>query len=168
MSQWNVFLIFSVLLFFSCNSAPGKSENQAKADSSAANEYRKRTGLEAEPVIGKTDSLQLVYYDDPDGDSLRYSRFFTYVNTTDSVVINSLLHDLEQPFETVNEVKKCRSEGKIYLLGRQESLKTIYFSTRGDSCTYLYFIKDGAFFYFPLSENFKSILATHRDKALKP
>ena len=94
--------------------------------------------------------------------------FFTYVNTTDSVVINSLLHDLEQPFEKANEVKECRSEGKIYLLGRQESLKTIYFSTRGDSCTYLYFIKDGAFFYFPLSENFKSILAIHRNKALKP
>ena len=168
MVKASIYFFFSMFLFFSCSSVPDKTVDEIKVDSFGANEYKKKTGLETEPVIGKTDSLQLVYYDNPDGDSLRYSRFFTYVNTTDSVVINSLLHDLEQPFETVNEVKKCRSEGKIYLLGRQESLKTIYFSTRGDSCTYLYFIKDGAFFYFPLSENFKSILAIHRNKALKP
>ena len=77
MVKASIYFFFSMFLFFSCSSVPDKTVDEIKVDSFGANEYKKKTGLETEPVIGKTDSLQLVYYDNPDGDSLRYSRFFT-------------------------------------------------------------------------------------------
>ena len=128
-------------------------------------EYQPKKGLEAEPAIQKTDSLQILFYDDPDGDSLRYARFYSYTTSKDSVVINALLKDLDKPFEQLNQVKKCRSEGKLYLFAEKEPLKTIYFSTRCDSCCYLYFIKDGAFLYFPLSKELNAILNEQKPQA---
>jgi hypothetical protein len=57
---------------------------------------------------------------------------------------------------------KCRSEGKVFFFKGTQELKTVYFNTQGASanpgdrspqangdCAYMYFIKDGGFYYFP-------------------
>ena len=155
-------VFFCVLLISSCND---DTKSTAK-DLPAA--YQLKKGLEIEPGLKKTDSLQILFFNDPDGDSLRYTRFYSHTTSKDSTTINTLLEDLNQPFEQLKKIKKCRSEGKLYLFAGQEPLKTIYFSTRCDSCCYLYFIKDGAFLYFPLSIDFASVIANEKAKAQKP
>src|SRR5688500_72949 len=155
-------VFFCVLLISSCND----DTKSPSKDLPAA--YQPKKGLEVEPELQKTDSLQLLYFNDPDGDSVRYTRFYSHTISKDSTTINTLLKGLNQPFEQLNEVKKCRSEGKIYLFAEQEPLKTIYFSTRCDSCCYLYFIKDGAFLYFQLSRDLSTILKNEKAKAQKP
>lgn len=161
-----VFLGLSIIT--ACNNNSAKPDTPpAKSDSSVIHSQVKK-GLELEPQIMQTDSLQILYYDNPHGDSLRYSRFYHYITSIDSSLISSVLSDLNQPFEQLNEIKKCRSEGKIYMYGKEEPLKTIYFSTRCDSCCYLYFIKDGKFLYFSLSGKLSSLFADNKSAAKNP
>lgn len=163
-----VSFILIVLIIAACNTTEKeKIESTATNDSLVAKDYKLKTGIEVEPAIARTDSLQIIYYDNPDADSLKYTRFFTHTNNKDSGTINLLIAELNHPFELRNEVKKCKSEGKMYLYGEKEPLKTIYFSTRCDSCCYLYFIKDGAFLYFPVSAKFNTIINKNKVEAKK-
>ncbi len=114
------------------------------------------------------DSLQILYYDDPDGDSLRYSRFYSYVSTADTLVLNTLMSDLHRPFVETGERRQCRSEGKIYLYGDSEPLKTIYFSTRENGCRYLYLIRDGNFLYFDMGPETVRMLEQQQAGSIKP
>ena len=163
------YLLIVLFAFTACNNAGDKTLSKGTTkDSISVNEYKPKTGLEAEPLISKTDSLQIIYYDDPDGDSLRYTRFYSYLSSTDSGFIQQVVQQLNQPFQQLNENKPCRSEGKIYLYQKAESAKTIYFSTRCDSCCYLYFIKDGAFLYFPMAPEVGEIIKKKKSEAQKP
>ena len=116
-----------------------------------------------ESQLRSVDSLELLYYKDPDGDSLRYTRFYTYLATKDSSLINGLINNLEDSSEVRNEIKPCRSEGKIFAHNGDQPVKTFYFSTRCDTCCYVYYIKDGEFYYYPLSAELRQSL-----KNLKP
>jgi hypothetical protein len=142
-----------------CNNQPAsKQEAPVKADP--------KSGIGTEPTLTKTDSLQIIYYDDPDGDSLRYTRYFKYIDVKDTAVINTLLANLLFPFEKRDSIKDCRSEGKLYLYDKkQEAIKTVYFSTRCDTCCYLYFIKEGAFYYSKLSDPFKRTLQENKGRS---
>lgn len=148
------------------NQQPG---NKISGDSLSAVTAVK-TGVSIEPSLQQIDSLQILYYDNPDGDSLRYSRFYQYTITNDSTTVNALLGNLTVPVEQRSEVKKCRSEGKIYAFGKQkeEPLKTIYFSTRCDTCCYLYYIKEGVFYYSPLSTSLKNKLKENKAQSRTP
>lgn len=154
--------IASVLL--SCNSNEKKQQTGSELTKDTTVKTSVPTGLDLEPKLRKADSLQILYYDNPDGDSLRYTRFFQYIVTKDPTTINELLGNLSKPVEQRSEIKKCRSEGKIYIFGNQteEPLKTIFFSTRCDTCCYLYYIKEGIFYYSPLSINFKNKLKENK------
>lgn len=121
-----------------------------------------------EPNLAKADSLQFLYYDDPDGGSLRYTRFFTLAETTDTAQINTLISEMNQVYVQEPKARGCRSEGKLFLLNGDAVLKTVYFSTRGDSCRYFYFIRDGAFFYFPMTDGAQKILQENKLTARKP
>src|SRR3712207_8263405 len=46
------------------------------------------------------------YYDDPDGDPVRYTRFFQYAITKDSSTIHDLLNNLSEPVELLNNIKR--------------------------------------------------------------
>lgn len=164
-----VLLIGICVAIVSCNNEEKKTQNDAESTKdSAANAYRVRSGLEWEPLLQQADSLEILYYDNPDGDSLRYTRFFKYTATKDSGTINGLLANFRQPVEQRNAIKECRSEGKIYVLGKGQPLKTVYFSTRCDTCCYLYYIKSGAFYYSKLSEGFKNTLIENKKFSRKP
>lgn len=158
-------IVICLITITACNNNSEKTDNPpAKSDSFEIQSQVKK-GLDLEPQIKQADSLQILYYDNPDGDSLRYSRFYHYITSINSSLISSVLANLDQSFEQLNEIKKCRSEGKIYMFGKNEPLKTIYFSTRCDSCCYLYFIKDGKFLYFSLSGKLSSLLAKNKSSA---
>lgn len=157
--------LFIISMFLGCHDAK-ETGNDNKTDSSQNNSLIK-TGKEIEPKLFAAGSIQMFFYDDPDGDSLRYARFYTYHNTSDTAIIKTITRILAQPASQFTEAKKCRSEGKIYMLNNGEPVKTLYFSTRSEDCSYLYFIKDGLFYYFSATENLKKQLSEYRKKARK-
>ncbi|MDX2047982.1 MAG: hypothetical protein SFU87_14420 [Chitinophagaceae bacterium] len=165
-------IFFSVLCYLSlltaCSNEADKQKMQAPSASADSVNFLK--GLDVEPAIKATDSVQLLYYKDPYGDPERYTRFFTVLSTADTSLINPVLHNLDRIFFKQDKVRDCRSEGKMYLFNRQneDPLQTIYFSTRCDSCCYLYYIKNGAFYYFSLDNNTKQVLSANKAKSKEP
>ena len=162
----NKALPFLALFFlFACdNGTPGKASN---VTASASQEAVTKKVSDLESRLASADSLQVLYYDNSDGDSLRYSRYFTYNETTDTAQIKMLLKEMDQVYVQEPKARDCRSEGKLYLLRGEDVLKTVYFSTRGDSCRYFYFIKDGSFVYFPLTNKAAMFLKENKQKARK-
>jgi hypothetical protein len=71
-------------------------------------------------------------------------------------------------FTEYDNVINCRSEGKAYLLNKGEVLKTVFYSSRCDSCCYLYFIKNGKFLYMPLPASLKLKLNEIKKVSRKP
>ena len=154
-------LLAGTFVVYACKDSKKKSAVTAGTVPLHTNQ-KPKTVSEAEPSLFKADSLQVIYYDDPDGDSLRYTRYFTYTETADTAIINPLLKEVDQVFVQQEKTRNCRSEGKLYLLKGEEILKTLYFSTKGDTCSYFYFIKDGAFIYLPLTQGGKTLLHNNR------
>lgn len=165
MSRNNFF--FLLFLLCACNSVSNEPGIAEKA-TEASVPINPKTVADIEPQLAKADSVQILYYDNPDGDSLRYTRFFKLAETTDSAQINALLKELNQATMQEPKARPCRSEGKLYLLNGEEVLKTVYFSTRGDNCRYFYFIRDGVFFYLPMTETAAGWLKENRKRAKKP
>lgn len=161
------FLFVSTILLACADNRNQKATDQKDTTGTAANPITKRVP-DLEPALSQTDSLQVLFYDDPDGDSLRYSRFFSYTETTDTAQIQFLLQELNQIYVQEPEARPCRSEGKLYLLKGDDMVKTVYFSARQDSCRYFYFIKDGAFIYLPLTDRAAGWLQQCRQRAKKP
>lgn len=115
------------------------------------------------------DSLQILYYDDPDGDSLRYTRYYSYTSTADTQVLNRLTADLHRPYYETVQRRPCRSEGKIYLFSAAEPSKTVYFSSRNASgCRYLYVIHHGNFLYFDMSAEIAAMLEGNKQHSIRP
>lgn len=171
MNVKNISLFLGIAsLLLSCNNNAKKQQTGSQSTKETTINTTVPNGLDVEPKLRKADSLQILYYDNPDGDSLRYTRFYQYTITKDPATIKDLLENLSKPVEQRSEIKKCRSEGKIYVFGKQteEPLKTIYFSTRCDTCCYLYYIKEGVFYYSPLSINLKNKLKENKALSRTP
>ena len=163
----NLFLLLPVFFLLACSDSTGETKND-QASVSIPPTQEPRTVSAIEPSLPAADSLQILYYDNPDGDSLRYTRFFTLAETTDTTAINTLVGEMDQVYVQQPSARPCRSEGKLFLLKGEDVLKTVYFSARGDSCRYFYFIKDGSFFYFPMTEKAKTVLLENKRLAGKP
>lgn len=114
-----------------------------------------KTSAEAEsPMISDlipgyydADSLCVIRYDDPMGDSLRYSRYFSYRMISDSDSVRTFLQSMDGVYLPQDTLRSCRSEGKIYIMRKDEILKTVYYSKLSGGCSYYYFIMDGRFYY---------------------
>jgi hypothetical protein len=169
MKNSHFFFYISLLFFAACDNTASKTGTAGAGDTASVQPvYVTKKVSDIEPRLGDSDSLEVLYYDNPDGDSLRYTRYFTYTETKDSALVKSLVTELDQVYTQELRARRCRSEGKLYLLKGENILKTIYFSSRGDSCTYFYFIKDGAFIYLPLTKTAEEILKKNKQKARKP
>ncbi|HEV7332423.1 MAG TPA: hypothetical protein VGN63_15405 [Flavisolibacter sp.] len=163
-----IFLSFCLLLVAACTGNDSAEKEVAPGITAAGMVPLTKTVFDLEPALANADSLQVLFYDDPDGDSLRYSRFFTYSETADTAQIRPLLRELNRVYVQQQETRACRSEGKLYLLKGEDVLKTVYFSAGEDSCRYFYFIKDGTFIYLPLTGTAADWLQKHRKVAKKP
>lgn len=118
-----------------------------------------QTSLDIEPLLNEVDSLDLLFYLDPYGDSLRYTRFYSYAFLDDDSSIRVIKAQLNRIVIRKDNRDSCRSEGKIYLFGNREPIKTIYFSVSRPSCNHLYFIKDGNYYYLKPDAKFADLLS---------
>jgi hypothetical protein len=156
--KYSLFTI--ILLFFTRCSGPNeKNETGVKTNSFSA--------FDLDAGFALIDSMQVLYYDDPYSDSLRYSRFYSRLDVNDSNNIKIIKEQLHQPYVIKQGADSCRSEGKIYLYQHSEPVKTIYFSTKAPDCAYVYFIKDGAFYYFEIINAFTSFINSGRRLAVE-
>ncbi len=154
-----------VLSMISCDDASKKDRETSEPGTAKLLE-----GIDLQLNLRETDSVQAIFYNDPDGDPRRYTRFFRFTPTTDSAFIRPLLRSIAQPFQEYHTVKNCRSEGKAFLFkkGDENPLQTIYFSTRCDSCCYVYFIKDGRFYYMSMTDELTTQLKEARSRSVVP
>ena len=159
-------IVSFLLLLAACNNQPDEQKPKEESGSSVP-DVELLNGLTLPPGLKEADSMQVIYYDDPDGDTLRYTRYFTYVNSSDTSELNPLKQSLAAPLTPEDRVHNCRSEGKIYFYKGDEVAKTVYFSTRCDKCCHLYYIHNGRFFYFNISENAAEGLRGMRKRAEK-
>lgn len=136
-----------------------------------------QTALDIAGLRG-ADSVQILFFTDPYGkDSLRYTRFFKHYNSSDTAIVNPLLQNLDKLFVLRNEVMNCRSEGKLFFFKGEQELKTVYFNTGGnakagasnnENCRFLYFIKDGGFYYVPVNAEIAAMLNKLKPMSKKP
>jgi hypothetical protein len=59
------------------------------------------------------------------------------------------------PTERLEKVRKCRSQGKVWCFSKGEIFQTLYFSDFGGECSFMFFIKNGLFYYSELLPNSK-------------
>lgn len=114
------------------------------------------------------DSFEIVYYKKPFEDSTRYSRFFKVVNTNDSTVIRAIRQVLTGSFVKLPNVKKCLSEGKFIIPLGGEAYRTVFFSRLETGCPYIYYIKDGAFYYYEITPVINERLNVLEKLAVEP
>jgi hypothetical protein len=110
------------------------------------------------PGLSNIDSMQVVFFNDPFGDSIKYTRYFQFSEMRDEASVNTILQQMEMPLVLRTIRDTCRSDGKIFLLAKGDPVKTIYFTNRCGECCHLYFIKDGIFYYQPLHDNMRKFL----------
>lgn len=153
------YLIYLVAIIFltSCGGSengPGQEINsklQTRATSSA-----------------NLDSLDILYFTKPFTDSSRYTRFFSAVKVGDSSFLKTLEAALRGPSVVLEKPRPCFSEGKIIIPRGGDVFKVIYFSRAGEaSCNYIYDIRDGVFYYYPLSGEMVSWLNDFEPRAKK-
>jgi hypothetical protein len=152
--------VLLMILFFACN-----NETQVPEPESPA--YATRTGWDIEPSFENIDSLQILYFDNPYGDSLKYTRFFSFYNTSDTVLVNALKQQTHLVYQQRSNVDTCRSQGKIFLFKDEQPVKTLYFSGNCPACCVVYFIKDGNFYYMGFDENLRRLIAKSKELARK-
>lgn len=157
-------LSFSIFLI-ACNDGQPKVQdaNEAYYDS-----IKNLTGIEFDERLKSADSLIFNFYDNPDGDAKRYTRFYTEYATIDTVPLRIITEATNKKFTRLEQIKDCRSQGKIFLFENAKPKQTIYFSNRGDSCNHLYFIKDGWFYYMDMDSTTAHLLNTLKPMAKKP
>ncbi len=158
---------FLSLIVLFCVAACSEMPDKAKVDTKNTDSLKIRTALEIEPDLRNTDSLEILYYDNPDGDPERYTRFFKFTTNNDSSDIATLVKNIDQPI-TGTALGKCRSQGKIFFRNQSDIINTLYFSTRGNSCSYLYYIKNGAYYYVRINKETEAVINKNRQFAKVP
>lgn len=150
------FMVCLLLLsFFACQNQP--QEKTTETESSAT------------PYIpNAVDSIDLLYFKKPYTDSLRYQRFFTYLRSGDSTLIQALRENLHQPFQEFTGPVNCLSEGKIIIPHGRDAFRIVYFSRTEAPCSYLYVIDNGRFRYYSLAKDVKAKLDQWEGLAVEP
>ena len=154
--SWCALLLLVSLHAMIASSCPNAEDDKISAGSFA------KSIAELEPALMNTDSIVIILYDDPLDDSLRYSRFYQFTSTSDPAILD-LLHEHGKQQPTVADtLRPCRSQGKLQLFMRGDPVKTVYYADKDGGCKYLYFIKDGLFYYFDIGNEFRKYLAEVR------
>lgn len=160
-----LYILSLFIILLGCQSQPKevKDANAAYYDS-----IKHLSGSEFDERLRDPDSLLFYFYDNPDGDANRYTRYYTEFATTDSISIRVVRQAAEKKFSRLETIKDCRSQGKVFLFADGKPRQTLYFSNRGDSCSHIYFIKDGWFYYMPMDSATGKLLSSLKTKAQKP
>lgn len=106
------------------------------------------SAIAADHRLADADSLVMVFYDDPFmADSLQYTRYYQQVSKTDSGGIRMLVDHFKQPVRIREKPLPCRNEGKIWMFREGKIFQTVYFACSKPGCSFLFFIKDGRFYF---------------------
>lgn len=157
MKKWMFLVCLSGLL--ACNS-------EQKQNTPVQDELKMETGLSLEPMLANADSVQLLYFTNPFGDSLRYTRYYTYYNAGDTALIHTLINQMDTSFQVQPSPRTCRSNGKMFFYSNGKEAKTVYFATQGNDCSYLYYIKNGLFYYFTITASAEKLLKELKEKTV--
>lgn len=114
-------------------------------------------------------SIDIIFFEKPFKDTERYQRYFTIyqiVHKNEFFLFRSSLKS--NLVERIQEPRRCFSEGKIIVPIIGDAYKVIYFSRADSECSYLYFIKDGHFFYYSMPKALENLLNSLEKKAIKP
>lgn len=126
-------------------------------------------GISLDQRLEATDSMVIVFYKDPYGsDSIRYTRYYTQITTTNTKDIAAMLEQAKLPLQQEEQRDECRNEGKIWCFTDGRVFQTLYFSTRCDKCCHLLLLKDGNFYYGELGSNFTNWLAMIKPQSKDP
>lgn len=144
-----------------------KSKSNKNSDGDPAKSLSKLTQLDVR--MNDADSLVIVFYNDPfTADSLRYTRYYTQYQTTDTGIIQALLGNTALPFTKLDKPKPCRSEGKIWMFTKGKIFQTISFAYTKATCQFIYLIKDGFFYYMPIEPGLAAMLKRIKGLAINP
>ena len=144
-----------------------KSKSNKNSESVPAKSLTKPAQLDVR--MNDADSLVMVFYNDPfTADSLRYTRYYTQYQTTDTEIIQAVLGNTALDFSRLDKTKPCRSEGKVWMFTKGKIFQTIYFAYTKDTCQFIYLIKDGFFYYMPIEPRLAAILKRIKGLAINP
>ena len=150
------FVVYFLLVsFFACQN---KTQERIASIESQTIQY----------IPNAVDSIDLLYFKKPYTDSLRYQRFFTYLRSGDSTLIQALRENLHQPFQEFTGPVNCLSEGKIIIPHGGDAFRIVYFSRTEAPCSYLYVIDNGRFRYYSLAKDVKEKLDKWEGLAVEP
>lgn len=124
-------------------------------------------GLDLIKGMREADSVQILYYKDSTMDPERYSRYYTYFASRDTNLLGALKRNLQQPYRTRDRWDSCRSTGKIHVFNQADPVKTVYYGL-SDTCRYLYYIRDGIFYYFKPTDELSRVLLVRKKEAGEP
>ena len=157
-------LLFGTILCLGCNQQEPKKISTTLAPVNAADNYSPATTiLMLDERLNEVDSLVYVFYKDPLGkDSLRYTRYYTQHSSTDLKDIAAIKKQVSKPTKRLEKVRKCRSQGKVWCFSKGAIFQTLYFSDFGGTCSFLFFIKNGQFYYSDLDEAFRDTVLKNK------
>ncbi|MEX0635760.1 MAG: hypothetical protein WD135_03260 [Ferruginibacter sp.] len=155
-----------LLSLFGCNNNSDNKQTSQSAEVADTVKLVSITDLDAR--LAAADSLAILFYKDPHGtDSLRYTRYYTQYNSTDTLLLADLKTNLATATVKLEKIKNCRSEGKIWVFKNGQIFQTIYFSSKNAECSFLYIIKDGFFYYAAMPYGFAVQLKSLQKKAIE-
>lgn len=156
-----IHLLIVTASFYACNQRKTAKINPTTTAVSVVDNYTANTTiLMLDERLNNVDSMVYVFYKDPLGkDSLRYTRYYTQCSTTKITDINTIKAQINLPTERLEKVRKCRSQGKVWCFFKGEIFQTLYFSDFGGECSFMFFIKNGLFYYSELLPNSKQSFA---------
>ena len=164
----NSSILFSFLLLI-LTGAGGCDSNEAKVTPESEKSALPQTMLDVDERLRNGDSLVVVFYKDPYGtDSVRYTRFYTQVSLVDRSSVQHLQQQLAEKAIREEQYRKCRGEGKIWCFQNGKIFQTLYFSTRCEKCCHLFLIKDGFYYYSPISPTFVNWLDSIKPLTKEP
>ena len=159
---------------FSCqqpdpaNKRSGQSVPESQSTQDPVDDYHGQPISVLDPRVSGTDSMVFVFYTDPyTKDSLRYTRYYTSYHSKDTNHLSVLMKALQDDTERFSKPKPCRNEGKIWCFREGTVLQTIYFSTRQPGCHFIYFIKNGQFYFSSLPSSLEVLLGSLKKLAVE-
>jgi hypothetical protein len=140
---------------FGCNS----ESKPASAVALHPSDPPELSALEVDPRLQEADSIIWVVYEHPfSKDSLSYTRYYHQQSITDSSFLHLMREQLQQKVAVREGPMPCRNEGKIWLFSRGRIFQTLYFAFSKADCSFLFYIKDGLFYFLELKSPFRELL----------
>lgn len=145
-----VFIVFFLSAVLACGDGESGVAKKDSADVSSKDEVVRKVDEMVFIPATIQGPVDILYFKKPFTDSVRYTRYYTLAQTTDTVFFTQLRSAMQQRYDKLDAPRKCLSEGKIQIPLGGDAFKVVYFSRGETGCPYIYLIQEGMFYYFEL------------------